>query len=201
LNTNIIQYIFSGNSYSKKDRVFLCFIRIAAFLVLLLFSLTLYSQENSQDTLPDTVKLHSAKRATYYSMVLPGLGQAYNRQYWKIPVIYGGLATLYIFQNLNQNEFVYWKDLYRDALDTSSATYGLYNTEVLKSAKEYYRKNRDLCTIGLFGLYVLNIIDASVYAHLFDYDVSDDLTIRIEPVIMDRNYAQIIPGIRCRIKF
>ena len=128
-------------------------------------------------------------RAALYSMILPGLGQAYNGKYWKIPIIYTVFGTMYFFAAENHQKFKDFKYAYVNFDDPDMKPIWSENFEVatLKERMEYYKRNRDFNIIigGLF--YLLNILDANVDAHLMDFDVSDDLSLRIEP---DLNYFQ-----------
>lgn len=131
------------------------------------------------------------KAAAIMSAVIPGAGQAYNKKYWKVPIIYAGFGTLGYFFSKNNTEFQRYKTAYLYRTDKDSTTIDEFvdffpDATSIKSYRESYRRSRDLCVIGMFGLYVLNIVDATVDAHLFNYDVSDDLTIRISPAIMNR---------------
>ena len=127
----------------------------------------------------------SPRKASIMSAVFPGLGQIYNRKYWKAPVIYAGLGGLgYIF--LNNNGL--YND-YREALKYSLDNGGValidgvsYTTTQLQDQKISFRKNRDFAGLGLILLYLLNIIDANVDAHLKTFDVSDDLSLIISPL-------------------
>ena len=125
---------------------------------------------------------HSAKKATLMSVVLPGLGQAYNKKYWKIPIVYAGLgASVY---------FIFWnQDFYNDfatAFDDRQAGLedkysGVYSDDQLIILQNYYRNNRDLSIILAVLVYGLQVLDANIDGHLYDFDVSDDISMRIEP--------------------
>lgn len=143
---------------------------------------------------------HSARKATLYSLVLPGLGQAYNKKYWKIPIIYGGFTVFYFLIQYNNTEYQLFKDAYYHKL-----TYGdeaepineyesRYNLETLLNAKNDYRRNRDLNYILSGVWYALNIIDAAVDAHLFSWDVDEDLSLRVEPDIYTPSMLGQNPG-------
>ncbi|MCT4636944.1 MAG: DUF5683 domain-containing protein [Bacteroidales bacterium] len=127
---------------------------------------------------------HSPAKATLYSALLPGLGQFYNKQYWKIPIIYGGMASLIYGITFNNTE-------YKSALDAYNAVkageYGEFNGATkeadLKHYVQSYRRNRDLMVLLIGVAYALNIIDATVDAHLFDYDIGDDLSLRFDPMM------------------
>lgn len=139
-------------------------------------------------------RLHSPKKATIMSAVLPGLGQTYNRKYWKLPIIYGGFAGLLYSIGFADKRYKNYKEAYILRVDGDPKTIDKYdpqkdNDEVkysqdgLLQLKEYYRKNRDLSYILTAGLYILNIIDANVDAHFFDFDISKDLSLNITPHI------------------
>jgi len=205
----------------KKNKFIGCRTLAIGFF-LILFLATGFSAF-SQKTENDSVKVvkpkveHSPRKATIYSAVLPGLGQIYNRKYWKVPIVYGGFATLGYFINFNNEEYrMYWQaysDIIDDDPNTNSFLY-LKNitpnlllperkanlTEALRKSKDYWRRNRDLVVIFTAAFYTLNIIDASVDANFFDFDISDDLTINWAPetiMCMDKK----IIGLQCRITF
>lgn len=167
----------------------------------------LHENTEHQDTSVVFVKKHSAKKASIYSAIVPGLGQVYNKKYWKVPLIYAGFIGLaYAFEN-NQKGYSKFKTAYAYRMDEDSTTIDefanntAYTPEYLKATRDDFRKYRDLSVIGMVGLYFLNIVDASVDAHLFDYDVSDDLTLRVQPVmIKPKNHYQTF-GLRCSISF
>jgi hypothetical protein len=134
------------------------------------------------------------------SAVIPGLGQISNRQYWKVPIIYGGFLTLGYFIRENQLQYVDFRDAYKLRVDGDTATKDKYDPTVpgsifkysestLLNARENYRRNRDLSIIITAGLYAANILDAYVFAHLKQFDVSEDLSMRIIPVNLT-NIAQ-----------
>ncbi|MBN2743371.1 MAG: hypothetical protein JXR39_05705 [Marinilabiliaceae bacterium] len=153
------------------------------------------------------VKKHSPHKATLYSAILPGLGQIYNKKYWKVPILYGGIAASVYYIHFNTENYNLYKNAYRDFIirDPANTSYEevilkktrytvdevlsdpskeQWFTNALKSKKEYYKRNRDFSYIILIGVYVLNLIDASVDAHFFDYDVSDDLSLNVQPVMV-----------------
>ena len=166
------------------------------------------------DTLPEPDSLQvvevrkpkSPSRALLYAMVLPGLGQAYNKKYWKIPIIYAGFGTLIYFVNLNDNEYkLYRNAYYHSLLDDGSEPVNeyetLYTTQTLLDYKNYYRRNRDLTYILAAFLYILNIVDATVDAHLFDYEMTDDLSLNVQPTIKKTADYQNTYGLSLRFSF
>ncbi|MFT3740855.1 MAG: DUF5683 domain-containing protein [Breznakibacter sp.] len=153
-----------------------------------------------------TDEFHSPHKATLYAAVFPGLGQAYNKKYWKIPVVYAALGGVVYGLSFNQKYYTLYKNAYRDfiirdpanksyvtiveksmksglTVEQVETTYATWFQNALKNRRTYYKRNRDLCIIGLAGVYVLSMIDASVDAHFFNYDVSDDLAIKVFPDI------------------
>lgn len=156
-------------------------------------------------------KMHSAHKATLYSMILPGLGQGYNKKYWKIPIIYAGFGVFTYFIIFNNNEYNEWKDAYIYAIENPDGgvppindyyeRYG-YDSNILREQKDYYRRNRDLSYI-LTGLwYLLNVVDAAVDAHLMTWEVDEDLSIRVEPEFYQPVYGfKPGGGIRLSLKF
>lgn len=136
----------------------------------------------------DKSRRHSPKTAAILSAALPGLGQIYNRKHWwwKVPIIYGGFAGLGYSVYFNQSNFVKYRDGYRTLVgDTSLTRYPVdgtqYSASQLKELRSFYKRNRDLSIIFITVLYGLNILDATVQAHLFDFDVSDDMSLHIMP--------------------
>ncbi len=167
-------------------------------------------------------------KAVIYSAILPGLGQIYNRSYWKLPIVYGGLMgciyavtwnnknykdyssayfdLMYDINNNRENPEAWsnsWKDIAKkNGYDAESFINDSRWQENIKRRKDYYRRYRDLSIIITAGVYALCMIDAYVDAQLFDFDISPDLSMRVEPVvtpktrISDRSY-----GLNCSIKF
>lgn len=138
---------------------------------------------------------HSPRKAAIFSAALPGLGQIYNRKYWKLPIVYGGFAGLGYGLGVNHKNWKTYSDAFRIvANDTAISSFSLdgrnYSQSQLRELKNYYKRNRDMFIIFTGVLYVLNIIDATVDAHLFDFDVSDDLSLHIEPIWQPNMGAQ-----------
>jgi hypothetical protein len=194
---------------------------IGRCIFLILFFTTGFSAF-SQKSIADSAKVsttkafHSPRKATIYSAVFPGLGQLYNRKYWKAPIIYGGFATLGYFINFNNEQYTIYKQAYSDLIDKDPYTNSYLKlkvnasllqperisnfTEALRRQKDYWRRNRDLVVIGTAVFYAANIIDASVDAHFFNFDISEDLTINWVPgpvMCMDNK----LMGIHCRFTF
>lgn len=129
-------------------------------------------------------KIYSGPRkASIMSAILPGLGQAYNRKIWKIPIIYAGLGGFgYLFVTNNQQYNYYRQNLIAaNDDDPNTVNQTQWDSQALQTQKISYRKSRDVAAMGFAIMYILNIIDANVDAHLKTFDVSDDLSIRLSP--------------------
>lgn len=161
------------------------------FITFFVLISTLAATAQKNDTLA-VKKKHSPTKATLMSLALPGLGQCYNKKYWKVPIIYGGFAALTYGVVFNHTEYGRFKTAYGYRVDDDSLSVdefnGLVSDAELISNVDYYRRNRDLCYIGIGLLYVMNLIDAAVDAHLYDFDVSDNLSMRIQPELRDMGY-------------
>jgi len=134
-------------------------------------------------------KIHSPKKAALLSAVFPGAGQIYNKKYWKLPIIYAGTAGLIYSLQFNQSRYVKYRDAYKYRIDNDVTTVdgyvGIYSDDNLNTLQKYYHRYRDLTIIGFAALYALNIIDASVDAHLFTFNVSDDLSLNVQPTLIN----------------
>lgn len=119
-------------------------------------------------------------RAAFYSAVLPGLGQAYNKKYWKIPIVYAGLGVGLYFYIDNNNEYHRYRDAYKRRLAgfADDEFYGVVTTSGLQQAQKTYSRNREISLLVTLGIYALNIIDANVDAHLLQFNVDDKLSLR-----------------------
>lgn len=134
----------------------------------------------------------SPSRAAFYSAVLPGLGQIYNKSYWKLPLVYGALGTGVYFYIRNQNQYDEFREIYRlrqSGIRTDKYT-GIDDERIVRAMRSV-QKNRDLSILITAALYILNIVDANVDAHLQQFNVSDDLS--FQPVYqfndLDNSYT------------
>ena len=133
-------------------------------------------------------------QAAFYSAVLPGLGQAYNKKYWKIPIIYAGIGTGIYFYIQNTNDYNRFRDAYKRRLSGfENDEFQGISTDRLIDAQETASRNRDISIVVSIGFYLLNIIDANVDAHLKQYNISEDLTLQpkveIDPINTVPNYG------------
>ena len=123
----------------------------------------------------------SPSKAAFYSAVLPGLGQAYNKKFWKIPIVYAALGTGIYFYITNNNEYNDVRDAYKRRLagfQDDRFLNTLPNNEQLLEAQKTLRRNKELSLLITFGIYALNIIDANVDAHLLQYNLDENLSIK-----------------------
>ena len=132
---------------------------------------------------------NSVKKATTLAMICPGAGQLYNKSYWKVPIVVGAFATMGYVIDWNARGYKRYRTAYNQVVNGQPDEFeGRYSADYLKNMKDNFRRNRDLCIILTGALYLLNIVDAHVDAHLKDYDICDDLSVRLEPTVF-QNYA------------
>ncbi len=138
----------------------------------MIFSFT-FSQKIQQEKSP--------KKAAIYSAIIPGAGQIYTKKYWKIPIIYAGLISSgYLIKN-NQKNYNMYKEAALTSIENEYENQLNLTYPELRNRKDRYRRNREISYFYFAGTYILNIIDASVNAHLFNFDVSDDISLNINP--------------------
>lgn len=122
-------------------------------------------------------------KAAFFSAVLPGLGQAYNGSYWKIPIAYAGIGTGIYFYLENDKQYDRYRTAYKDRLAGRIDEFTVngvarISTDGLIRAQEFYQKNKEISLLVTLGVYVLNIIDANVEAHLRQFNVDEDLSLK-----------------------
>ena len=166
------------------------------FIVLFLFVIgntAVFSQKKTEATLvaKDTVKSNdidplTPAKAAFYSAILPGLGQAYNKKYWKIPIVYGAIGvSMYYYINSNQKYHQY-RDAYKRRLEGfTDDEFSYLDENRLISAQKFYQRNRDLSSLFVVGFYVLNIVDANVDAALIQFNVNENLSVRPDLYLND----------------
>ena len=156
------------------------------------------------------VKQHSPRKAWLFSAVFPGLGQIYNRKYWKVPIIYGiGGAVIFTYF-WNHNYYTELDDAYKEftSMDPRPEEYVFKGTTLtydiegtLDRVRNSVRDDRDLSAVGIAAVYFLNIIDAMIDAHFFEYDVSDDLSFKLMPSLIPKNAFACSMGLKLSVKF
>lgn len=179
------------------------------------------------DTVQEMVKFKpDPKKAILYSAIFPGLGQIYNRKYWKLPIVYGGFLGCVYAISWNGTQYQGYKQAYSDFTDKNPDTksWTAYNPKYyggegedpekwsssavtgfasrLKTGKDYFRRNLELSYIITVGVYAICMIDAYVDAQLFEFDISEDLSFRMDPVIFERTTGNSRSfGLQCSITF
>ena len=149
-------------------------------------------------------KRHSPGKAAWMSAVLPGLGQAYNKRWWKIPIVYAGFAGLGYGLYHFGTDFRGYRKAYRLAVDEDTTTFGSYKgvsgADELRSYRDYNKRNLDIMAVITALWYVLNIVDAAVDAHLFHWNVDDRLALDIQPMIPQIR-GQAVTGLNFQLSF
>jgi hypothetical protein len=142
--------------------------------------------------------------ASLYSAALPGLGQAYNKKYWKIPLIYGGGLVMGYFLNYNHQLYTQYRDGLIAIIDQDDRTQPfdpILSEKTYQRAVDYWRRNRDLLMIGVVFLYVMTIVDAHVDAHLELFTIEDDISLNLEPSFDQTAMQTSIFGLSLKLKF
>lgn len=179
-------------------------------LLLLGFSIFLFSgYSQSSDTTSIVIEeiQHSPKKATLLSLAVPGLGQAYNKKYWKIPIVYGMIGTSLFFAISEQRQFADFRDAYISRVDDDTMTVdtkyqGRFTDQNLLDLADGHRQNRDLFFVLTGVAYALNVLDAAVDAHLFYFDVSDDIAGTLKPNFRYLPSQQVFsPSLTLSLKF
>ena len=156
-------------------------------------------------------------KATWLALVIPGGGQIYNRKYWKLPIFYGGFAGCAYALTWNSKMYKDYSTAYKDAMNgnmqSSSITdllppgYKISETqlkELLRKRKDSYRRYRDLSIFAFIGVYLLSVIDAYVDAELSNFDITPDLSMKVEPAVIDNrinNSSNRSVGLQCSFRF
>jgi hypothetical protein len=169
--------------FPVRQNLIIYLLLIFNFLLLSISSIA-QNKDSTEKLIRDSVKIikHSPRRATIMSAILPGAGQYYNRKYWKIPIIYAGAAAVVYFVDFNKKYYNEFRGAYKDRLNKTPDKYPDYTEQNLIELKNYYRRNLELTYIAGGLLYILNILDAAVDANLYDYNISEDLSFRVEPI-------------------
>lgn len=152
-----------------------------------------------------------ATRAAWMSALFPGLGQLYNRRYWKLPIVVGGFMALGYATSWNNSMLKDYNRGYADMMDNDPNTKSYMDffppnvqeqdldktwlTNLLKSRKNFYRRNRDLCIISMVGVYLLAMVDAYVDAQLTHFDISPDLSLDFQPTLLPPARAGAWPSV------
>ena len=165
-----------------------------SYLYLLFFLVLAFSVHSQNDTLAlkydkkvesksfqaNPFDANAPAKAAFYSAILPGLGQAYNKSYWKIPIVYAGLGTTLYFYFDNNAKYQDYRDAYKRRLAgyEDDEFFGFLSDDDLIAGQKLFRENRDISLFLTIGMYILNIIDANVEAHLDQFSITEDLSLR-----------------------
>lgn len=171
--------------------------------------------------MPDSLRFNpDPGRALWLSALCPGLGQIYNRRFWKLPIVVGAFVGLAYGTSWNQRMLNDYTRAYRDAVDDDPDTRSYMDfyppttkeedinmewlQRALKNKKNYYRRYRDICILSMVGVYLINLIDAYVDASLAHFDISPDLSMNVKPAIVTRPDAGLrsaTVGLQCAFTF
>jgi hypothetical protein len=160
------------------------------------------------------------QRALWMSALCPGLGQIYNRRYWKLPIVVGAFVGLSYGASWNNRMYKDYSKGYRDVMDDDPDTRSYMDffpptvkesdldvawlQKVMKNKRDYYRRYREICVIAMVGVYLINIVDAYVDASLAHFDISPDLTLDVAPTAIDSGVTGgRLPslGLQCAFSF
>lgn len=176
-------------------------------------------KEDASKKLAEKLKFNpDPMRAMWLSALCPGAGQIYNRRYWKLPIVIGAFVGLTYGTTWNNRMLNDYSKAYRDITDNDPNTRSYMDfypptvkesdldktwlTSTLRYRKDYYRRYRDLCIIGIAAVYLLNVIDAYVDASMMHFDVSDDLSMDVGPAVIDSSVSMLPSiGLGCAISF
>jgi hypothetical protein len=178
---------------------------VKSFLYILFFCTVFgnysgFSQEDikiiATDTIQPEINPLAPAKAAFYSALLPGLGQAYNKKYWKIPVVYAALGTSISIYAWNQKKYTEYRDAYKQRVilgDQSTDQFqGILDKSRLLTAQKGHQRNRDLSLLVTAAIYILNIVDANVSAHLQQFNVNGKLTVRPDIKSNEFDYKQSV---------
>ncbi len=164
--------------------------------------------EEQQNAVRTEMTAPSPSKAAMLSATFPGLGQIYNGKYWKAPIIYAGFGTLAYFIDFNNREYRMWREAWIARIDGNPNTvddFPFHSADVLERAMNYYRRNLEITYILSVALYLLNILDASVDAHLMNFDVGEDLSLGMQPItvpsVADASLSRQSAQITLRFRF
>lgn len=125
-----------------------------------------------------------AGKATIYSLLLPGLGQIYNHEYWKLPVYLGGMGVAVYFYSQNKMNYNRFRSIYLEATDETVPYEGPITAEQAKYYRDVYRRYRDYSVLAIAAVYLLQVIDANVFTYMHDFEVDDDLALKLAPTVV-----------------
>jgi hypothetical protein len=171
---------------NKKSILLIGFLLIYAFAKAQSEEITITEDTDTKIDTQESVDPLRPARAAFYAATLPGLGQAYNKDYWKLPLVYGALGTGVFFAIDNDREFKRYRTAFKDRLagrvdeftiiGEDGEPTEIFTDDGLIDAQDFFRRRKELAILITAGMYILQILEANVDAHLSQYDVTDDLT-------------------------
>lgn len=123
-------------------------------------------------------------KATLYSLLLPGLGQAYNGEYWKIPIYIGGMGAAYYFYNTNNINYQRYRRIYKEASNKDVPYTGPITSEQALYYRDVFRRYRDYSVLAIALVYLLQVIDANVFSYMHDFEIVDDMAFEVKPTVI-----------------
>lgn len=147
------------------------------------------------DSLAPKINPLAPAKAAFFSAIVPGLGQAFNKKYWKIPLVYGALGTSLYAYFWNKQKYNEYRDAYKSRLlygENSTDDFKFLNADRLIQAQKFHERNQDLSLLVTVAIYILNIVDANVDAHLMQFNVNGKLTLKPEMYPIDVATSQSI---------
>lgn len=158
-------------------------------------------QDTTATSKNDDIDPLTPAKAAFYSALVPGLGQAYNKRYWKMPLVYGAMGASIYFYSTNNTQYHEYRDVYKRRLaGYTDDKYRFLDDSRLIDAQQFYQKNRNISALVTAAFYILNIVDANVDAHLKQFNVDDNLT--FEPAYFnDDLYNQPHVGVTLNYRF
>ena len=165
--------------------------------------------------IPEKIWTPNPTKATWLAIVFPGGGQIYNRKFWKLPIIYGGFAGCAYALSWNGKMYKDYSQAYLDIMDSDPTTNSHLDIlpptgysdsqakEVLRKRKDMFRRYRDLSIFAFIGVYLISVIDAYVDAELSNFDITPDLSLRVEPTIINDQFRPMNKsvGVQCSFRF
>lgn len=185
-------------------------------LIILCFSSKGWTQESTEVIEASTLASNTSSdykpmdplapsRAAFYSAIVPGLGQIFNKKYWKLPLVYAAVGTPIYFYVDNDSKYRDYRNEYKKRLrgiyDTEDPVFGKLDNDRVVQGQQFYQRNRDLSLVVAIGFYILNVVDANIDAHLMQFNVNDKLTIQPAMEYNPRDFNQYQYAINIQYSF
>lgn len=170
-------------------------------------SVRVIQAERDTVTIASYANRYDPRKAVLFAAVLPGLGQVYNKKYWKLPLVYGGFIwTGYYLNTYQEGYLTFRKELFYNlenglSGDTQVNPNTRYTTSQLRTIVDRYRRERDFMIIIMMGVYILQMVDAHVDAHLKEFDLNPNLQVRVEPSFTNELLTGRMGGFSVKFRF